>query len=211
MEKEEIKEEQQIVEKKENQRPKLYSEIKSITFTGVLIALMFAFAWTALGFIPLGFVSPTTVFLPVAIGICCIEKKGYGMALGLAFGICSWIRAFAPASVLDPYFQNPLVSVLPRALMGVVVVLIYAIIKKAVKNSIVRGVIVGALVPLFNTIFTMTMLLIFHYTDITALLEGTSVAKWLFGSVVLLNMLPEMALGIIVTAIISKSIEKIRF
>ena len=186
MEKEEIKEEQQIVEKKENQRPKLYSEIKSITFTGVLIALMFAFAWTALGFIPLGFVSPTTVFLPVAIGICCIEKKGYGMALGLAFGICSWIRAFAPASVLDPYFQNPLVSVLPRALMGVVVVLIYAIIKKAVKNSIVRGVIVGAL-------------------------EGTSVAKWLFGSVVLLNMLPEMALGIIVTAIISKKIEKIRF
>ena len=207
---EEIKEE--IITEEEASKPKLYQEIKSITFTGILIALMFAFAWTILGFIPLGFVSPTTVFLPVAVGICCIEKKGYGIALGIAFGICSWIRSFAPASVLDPYFQNPLVSVLPRALMGIVVVFIYAFIKKVVKNSIVRGVIVGSLVPLFNTIFTMTMLLIFHYTDITALLEGTmSVTKWLFGTVVLLNMLPEMALGIIVTAIVSKSIEKIKF
>ena len=210
MEKEEIKEE--VIVESEERKPKLYQEIKSITFTGILIALMFAFAWTILGFIPLGFVSPTTVFLPVAVGICCIEKKGYGIALGIAFGICSWIRSFAPASVLDPYFQNPLVSVLPRALMGIVVVFIYALIKKAVKNSIVRGVIVGALVPLFNTIFTMTMLLIFHYTDITALLADTmSVTKWLFGTVVLLNMLPEMALGIIVTAIVSKSIEKINF
>ena len=210
MEKEEIKEE--VIVESEERKPKLYQEIKSITFTGILIALMFAFAWTILGFIPLGFVSPTTVFLPVAVGICCIEKKGYGIALGIAFGICSWIRSFAPASVLDPYFQNPLVSVLPRALMGIVVVFIYALIKKAVKNSIVRGVIVGALVPLFNTIFTMTLLLIFHYTDITALLADTmSVTKWLFGTVVLLNMLPEMALGIIVTAIVSKSIEKINF
>ena len=209
MEKEEIREE--IITEEESSKPKLYQEIKSITFTGILIALMFAVAWTILGFIPLGFVSPTTVFLPVAVGICCIEKKGYGIALGIAFGICSWIRAFAPASVLDPYFQNPLVSVLPRALMGVVVVFLYALIKKAVKNTIVRGIIVGALVPLFNTIFTMALLLIFHYADITALLEGASVANWLFGSVVLLNMLPEMALGIIVTAIVSKSIEKIKF
>ena len=210
MEKEEIKEE--IITEEESSKPKLYQEIKSITFTGILIALMFAFAWTILGFIPLGFVSPTTVFLPVAVGICCIGKKGYGIALGIAFGICSWIRSFAPASVLDPYFQNPLVSVLPRALMGIVVVFIYALIKKVVNNSIVRGIIVGSLVPLFNTIFTMTMLLIFHYTDITALLEGTmSVTKWLFGTVILLNMLPEMALGIIVTAIVSKSIEKIKF
>lgn len=188
---------------------KLNKEIKNIVFAGILIALMFAFAWTILGFIPLGIISPTTVFLPVAVGICCIEKKGYGIALGIAFGVCSWLRSFAPASVLDPYFQNPLVSVLPRALMGVVVTVLYAIIKKFVKNSIARGAIVGALVPLFNTIFTMTLLLIFHYSDITALLEGTSVAKWLFGSVVLLNMLPEVVLGCIVTSIVSKTIEKI--
>ena len=209
MENEEIKEEVKL--EQDEHKTKLFQEIKSITFSAILIALMFAFAWTVLGFIPLGFVSPTTVFLPVAVGICCIEKKRYGIALGIAFGICSWIRAFAPASVLDPYFQNPLVSVLPRALMGVVVVFLYALIKKAVKNTIVRGIIVGALVPLFNTIFTMALLLIFHYADITALLEGASVANWLFGSVVLLNMLPEMALGIIVTAIVSKSIEKIKF
>ncbi|MBO7086157.1 MAG: ECF transporter S component [Bacilli bacterium] len=209
MEKEEIKEEVKL--EQDEHKTKLFQEIKSITFSAILIALMFAFAWTVLGFIPLGFVSPTTVFLPVAVGICCIEKKRYGIALGIAFGICSWIRAFAPASVLDPYFQNPLVSVLPRALMGVVVVFLYALIKKAVKNTIVRGIIVGALVPLFNTVFTMALLLIFHYADITALLEGASVANWLFGSVVLLNMLPEMALGIIVTAIVSKSIEKIKF
>ena len=209
MENEEIKEEVKLGQ--DEHKTKLFQEIKSITFSAILIALMFAFAWTVLGFIPLGFVSPTTVFLPVAVGICCIEKKGYGIALGIAFGICSWIRAFAPASVLDPYFQNPLVSVLPRALMGIVVVFLYALIKKAVKNTIVRGIIVGALVPLFNTVFTMTLLLIFHYTDITALLEGASVANWLFGSVVLLNMLPELALGIIVTAIVSKSIEKIKF
>lgn len=209
MEKEEIKEEVKL--EQDEHKTKLFQEIKSITFSAILIALMFAFAWTVLGFIPLGFVSPTTVFLPVAVGICCIEKKRYGIALGIAFGICSWIRAFAPASVLDPYFQNPLVSVLPRALMGLVVVFLYALIKKAVKNTIVRGIIVGALVPLFNTVFTMALLLIFHYADITALLEGASVANWLFGSVVLLNMLPEMALGIIVTAIVSKSIEKIKF
>lgn len=198
-------------EKKKVKRP-LNEEIKNITFTGVLIALMFAFAWTVLGFVPLGFVSPTTVFLPVAVGICCIEKKRYGIILGFAFGICSWIRSFAPASVLDPYFQNPLVSVLPRALMGIVVVAIYVGVQKVVKNSIARGAIVGALVPLFNTIFTMTLLLLFHYQDITELLVqyNMSLGNWLIGTIVLLNMLPEIALGIIVTIIVSKTLEKIR-
>ena len=52
MEKEEIVTTEE--QPKEEHKNKLNQEIKNLTFTGILIALMFAFAWTVLGFIPLG-------------------------------------------------------------------------------------------------------------------------------------------------------------
>ena len=101
-----------------------------ITFTGVLIALMFAFSWTFLGMIPLGIASATTVFIPVVIGIVCLNDFRYSLVLGCSFGICSLLRALSPSGILDPYFINPLVSVLPRILMAIGTHLIYNLLLK---------------------------------------------------------------------------------
>lgn len=186
--------------------------IKKIVFCAILIGIMFVFAWTPLGMIPLGFVSPTTVFIPVAIGIIVLDDWRYSLALGTFFGVVSWIRAMVPAGVLDIYFANPIVSILPRSLMGIVVYFLYQFIKK-IKSNALRFSITGGLVALFNTIFTISSLSIVYYNELTKFLLENNMnwGGWLFGVIVLLNMIPEILLGAISSGMICKVLNKIVF
>ncbi len=169
-----------------------------LTFASIMIALMFAFSWTPLGMIPLGFTSATTVFIPVAIGICVIDDFRYTVALGLGFGISSLIRALAPNGILDPFFVNPLVSVLPRVIASLLTHLCYRALVKLIKKKIVVSGFTGALMAFFNTLFTIPLLILF----IQLLGEGTDTIGMTYGAFILV-ILPSMAGEILVGAIIT--------
>ena len=93
---------------------------RELTLTAVLTAVILV-----LGLIPnLGYVSVspmvgfTTIHIPVFIGAYFGSRKVGGF-LGLVFGFTSLFVAFTrPVGLLDPVFTNPLVSVLPRFLVG---------------------------------------------------------------------------------------------
>ncbi len=182
-----------------------------IAFTGIMIALMFVFSWTILGMVPIGtFASATTVFIPVIIGIVCLDDFRYTIVLSLAFGIVSLIRALVPQGILDPYFVNPLVSVLPRFLMGIVTHLFYRFIKKIIKNNSISAMLTGAIGAFTNTLFTMSMLLLVYFKDLVECLidSGNMTIKVFLGTVALTNMLPEIILGMIICYVVMKIYDK---
>ena len=180
--------------------------IKKMSICAVLFALIFVLSWTVLGMIPLGVVSATTIFLPVVLGIIIIDDWKYSLFLGFGFGLASWLRALlAPSGVLDPYFANPIVSILPRILMGISCHYLYQVYKKIPLKTVGYGLL-GGTAAFVNTLFTMTFLCTIYNKEITELLIRFeySWAGWLFGSICLLNMIPEIVLGIIVSVSLGK-------
>lgn len=198
--------------KKEKKMTK-HQRIVKITFCAIMIALIFTLSWTVLGMIPIGLVSATTVFIPVIMGIIVLNDFKYSCILGFAFGFISFLRALvAPTTVLDPFFQNPLVSILPRFLMAIASYFIYKGSCKVIKNKFVNYLILGFSVAFLNTLFTISMLSVVYYNDITSLLISSNLSwgAWLFAGIALTNMLPEIALGMISSAICGKTYEKIK-
>src|SRR5512137_816388 len=93
--------------------------IRKIVVTGALGALSIALMLTPLGMIPwFAGVSLTVMHVPVIIGAV-LEGPIVGVCIGAIFGVTALVRAaIAPNGPIDPFFVNPLISVLPRLLIG---------------------------------------------------------------------------------------------
>ena len=100
-----------------------------------------------IGNVPLGPLSITTLPITVAI-IAILFGPLEGAIAGGTWGVLTWIRAFVyPSSALAPLiFTNPLISVVPRILVG----------------------IVGAAASLTNTVFVLGGILLFANTPSVA-------------------------------------------
>ena len=175
-----------------------------IAFTGILIGLMFAFSFTVLGMIPLGVASATTVFIPVAIGIVCLDDFKFTGILGLGFGLASFFRAMAPAGALDPFFINPMVSIVPRILAALLAHLIFRLTSKVIKNRYVNAGICGGMMAFCNTLFVIPSLIIFNYKELGEILSGWSMSwqHFLLTGIILTNMIPEILVGAVITLIV---------
>ena len=140
--------------------------IRQIAVLGILSAITALMVFTPLGMIPVtSTISATTCLLPCLVGLL-VEGPLVGGILGLVFGLLSMLRGFiAPISVMDPMFQNPLVSVLPRVLVPLFAWLIYKLAAgkstnskekyigytlAAIAGSIVNTFVVLLMVALFN-------------------------------------------------------------
>ena len=92
-----------------------------LTLTGAFSALVIVLGITRLGFITLGPTASITILHIPVILICMLAGLPEGIFVGLVFGSLSLIQAaMSPSGVLDPFFVNPLVSVLPRMLIAVI-------------------------------------------------------------------------------------------
>lgn len=182
-------------------------KIFKIVFTGILIALMFTLSWTIFGMVPLSAsVSATTVFIPVAIGIIIMDDYRVSAVLGVSFGLVALIRATAPVGPLDPFFLNPLVSVLPRFCAAMATHFCFRSLSKVIKKPMICCTIAGGLMALFNTIFTIPTLILVYYDDLSLVLLDFDWTIGIFlGSIALSNMLPEIIIGAILTFIIYKA------
>lgn len=192
-------------------------KIKKIAFAGILIALIVVMTFTNLGFIILpSSVSITLVHIPVLIGAMVLGKK-YGALLGFVFGFCSFILSFFNISTNAP-FTNPLVSILPRILFGFLVVPIYNLFYKLIKNDIASSLITMIVSSFLHTIIVLTMIFIVWKTGFyfgvdefvanCGTLEGTTLFKYIY-AVLISNGLIEMGLAGVVGTPIIKAIKVI--
>ncbi|MDC7240213.1 MAG: ECF transporter S component [Spirochaetales bacterium] len=94
---------------------------RQIVITAVMAAISVVLGATRLGFIPwFSGASLTIMHVPVIIGAI-LEGPIVGVIVGLIFGLFSLIQAaVSPTGAVDVFFVNPLISVLPRIMIGLV-------------------------------------------------------------------------------------------
>lgn len=103
--------------------------VRKIAVAGVLSAITIVLGVTRLGFIPwFSGASVTILQVPVIIGAV-LEGPLVGAIIGLLFGLSSLLQAaIAPTGPVDMAFTNPLISVLPRLLIGPVAWFLYRLV-----------------------------------------------------------------------------------
>lgn len=162
------------------------TRIRFLVITGALGGLSIVLSLTPLGLIPwIAGASLTTMHIPVIVGAI-IEGPVAGAIIGGIFGLFSMIRAaVAPQGPLDPLFVNPLVSLLPRILIGPAAWAVWKLLKGHPVPALILAGIAGSLV---NTVLVLSAL---------GLLEAL---PWkVIAGVAVANGLPEAAAAALIT------------
>lgn len=112
-------------------------------FSAIVIAMNFV---PYIGYISYGGLSITLIHIPVIVGACVLGVSG-GLTLGTVWGVSCLIKAvLAPPTPLEGIiFRNPIVSILPRILMGLFAALVFKALKKHWHIASVSAVLVGCL------------------------------------------------------------------
>ena len=103
-----------------NSVSRTHAKVRGLVITAMLAAVSIVLAVTPLGFVNIGFglgVSATLMHIPVIVAALS-QGMGSGMGVGLVFGAYSCYSAFTTPTPANAVFQNPLVSILPRLLIG---------------------------------------------------------------------------------------------
>lgn len=103
--------------------------VRKMAIIGVLGAISIVLGMTPLGFIPVGPTRATIMHIPVIIGAI-MEGPLVGAFVGLIFGLFSIFQAITNPTPVSFVFLNPLVSILPRVLIGITSYYSYTAIKK---------------------------------------------------------------------------------
>jgi uncharacterized membrane protein len=134
-----------------------FTNTRKLTFLALMLAITIILDLTPLGAVPLGTISATVTHIPTILtGVILGPLAGWIM--GTLMGLTSLIHALTrPATIIDPLFIHPLVSVLPRMFIGITAYYTGQALKKAVKvpaASFAAGV-VGSIT---NTVLVFLML-----------------------------------------------------
>lgn len=181
---------------------------RQIAIIGMLSSVSIFLGVTGFGFIPIPPVNATIMHIPVIIGAI-LEGPIVGAAIGLIFGIFSIIRAITTGNILLFAFLNPIVSVLPRILIGITSYYSYKALP--INNEKVKIALGAAVGSLTNTIGFLGLMFVFYGARYA---EAINIAPETVGKVILgtgtLNGIPEAAISAFVTVFIVLAVKKIR-
>ena len=200
---------------------------KDIAVAGLFVAIVALMTFVPmLGMIPLLFLSVNIVLVPILV--CCqTTNPVVSVIVSTFFGIFSMIRAYVnPAGAGLLYFalQNPLVSVLPRAMIGLVAHYSYRLFKKLfggknesegeisqgfgkrLKKNLLPSVLSAALGVSTNTLLFLGMLVLIYNGDVLS--TGTAIGlPWAMG-IVATNFLPELSVACVTVPLVVSAVEK---
>lgn len=181
---------------------------RQLAVIGMLSAISIILGVTGLGFIPIPPVKATIMHVPVIIGAV-LEGPVVGCMVGLIFGIFSIIQAITTPIPVSFVFINPLVSVLPRVLIGITAYYSYKTCGKKFKHL---GMMLSGLVgSLTNTIGVMGMIYIIYLKPYAEALNiSVNAAKDGILTVCMVNGIPEIILSVLITVAVVTAINKIR-
>ena len=181
---------------------------------GMLSALIVIMTFVPyIGYISIGALSITLLHIPLIIGACVLGIKG-GLVLGAVWGITCIIKAAtSPVAITDPLFTNPLVSLLPRLLAGLVAGLVFEFVSKKFKKFHLASVLSAVFACLTNTVFVMGSLYLVYGQSSEAAKLG--IVQFDFGSFIYFilgafgtNAVFEMIIAIVIAVPISHALRK---
>ncbi|MEF9991513.1 MAG: ECF transporter S component [Paraclostridium sp.] len=174
--------------------------VRQMAIIGMLSAISIMLSMTPLGFIPIGPVNATIMHIPVIIGSI-IEGPIVGGIIGLIFGLTSFMRAITMPSPTNFMFMNPIVSILPRVLMGIATYYIYKGVFKVTKNLSIASMCSGFLGSIINTFGVLGMVYILYAQRYVEAIGGdTSTAGAVILGIAATNGIPEAIIGALVVS-----------
>lgn len=184
-----------------------------ISILGILSAIILVQNFVPLlGYIPIPPLNPTIIHITVIIAALTLGTKD-GMIIGSVWGVSRLIKAFvAPASPLDLLlFTNPIISIVPRILVGFVAGSIFHLLKKRMKKESLAMVISSILASLTNTILVLFFIYIFYKDDYAMALsvDVSTLAKAL-GVIVLTNGVAEAIAAGIIAPIVARPLKRFK-
>lgn len=144
--------------------PRTENKTFKLAILGVLTAIVIIQTFIPfLGYIPVGPLSLTIIPITVIVSAFVLGPRN-GAIVGGIWGMITFIRAFvAPTSPLAPLiFTNPLISVVPRILIGVIAAYAFISFSKT-KLSSAWSMRLGALLgSMTNTILVLGLTYLFY-------------------------------------------------
>lgn len=189
---------------KSNEELKMNKKIKAVVWYATVLALVFAARM--LDHIVTGWFPINAALITLTVVYACIFIRPSwinALACGAIFGIMSLITSVMFPGAFTPYFVNPLVSILPRMIVGVAAYSVYALIMKAGKKFVVLAIAAACVVgSLVNTFTVMTMIFFFMRVanDVTY--------GYVLGLVMTLNTLFEVIIPPVLTPVVAIGVRK---
>lgn len=149
---------------------------RQLTVVGMLSSISIILGITGYGFIPVGPVKATIMHLPVIIGAI-IEGPIVGALIGLMFGLFSLINNLVNPTAASFVFWNPIVSVIPRVLIGIVSYYIYASTMKMFKNNKLSAGLGAFFGSLTNTVLVLSLMYLLYADKLFEIYKVSSVKQ----------------------------------
>ena len=181
--------------------------VRKMTVIGVLSAISIMMSMLPfIGYIPIGPTKATIMHIPVIIGVI-IEGLVVGATIGLIFGLTSLWNAMTQPTITSIFFLNPLVSILPRVLIGVVAYYVYQGIYKISKKVYAAGFMAGLIGSLANTVGVLGMIYVLYADKYMERIgqAGADAGKWLF-TLAATNGVPEALVAALIVSAVSVSL-----
>lgn len=127
--------------------------VRQMATVGLLSAITVVLGMTGLGFIPIPPINATILHIPTLIGAL-LEGPRIGSLIGFIFGCYSMAQAFMAPNIMSFVFYNPLVSILPRMLIGPAAYLVFRYLP--VKRTVVRVAVALFIGTIVHTVLVMS-------------------------------------------------------
>jgi uncharacterized membrane protein len=182
---------------------------KDITLYAMYFAILALLSFTPLGFITIFTFAITTIHIVVLVAAFTLGLKG-GLIVGLGFGIMSLLRALiAPTSPFDAAFINPIVSVLPRVLFGLIAGSMAQYLPrffKKVPTSIFVGTVSGVSTVFHTALVLFAIIVMRPFIPIVGEVFGNISFFALFASIFVSNAFVEVILAALVVPLITAAL-----
>lgn len=138
--------------------------VRSLVLLGLFSAIIILQTYVPfLGYLKLfGLIDLTIIHITVLLGACLMGPY-YGAALGGVWGITSMLYAYSSAGILNPLFYNPLISVIPRVIVGLVAGFLFHLLSKRFSTTI-SAVVASVAGTITNTALVLSGFYFFGYT-----------------------------------------------
>lgn len=163
-------------------------------FIMAIIILMSAVP--SIGFIQIPPIAITLVHIPVIIGAILFGFKA-ALLFSLTFGVSSLLVALTRGAATDVLFINPLVSVLPRLIFGIIIVVLYMALSKIKMKEQARIGITAFLSSFAHSIIVLTA--IFISLGIQNPAEGNAIFRNVLAAVFTVNVTLEAVVATVVS------------
>ena len=182
--------------------------VYQLTLISMMVALLIMQTFVPiLGYIPLGPIDVTIVHITVILSAVLFGAK-FGTIIGTIWGALSMLRAFIQPTPFNIVFLNPLISILPRLLVGLISASVFGILKDRMPRTGAYAV-TAAVGTLTNTVLVLGSIYLFAseaYAGALGISESALLGA--LGTIVATNGVIEMIAAVIILPVLALALEK---